>query len=446
MRKLLGPSFLAAFILTLVTGGAATAAPVTHTSGPNLGILSVGEVETPLTATGGDGQNYLWTLAPGSLPLPPGLAIRTDTLSWFGSNAGLIGVATVPGEYRFTLRASSGADFADREYTLIVSSLVVKDQWQVFDAFVGVPYAYRFTTQRNGSDVTASWVGGNFPPGVSISPNGVLAGTPTAPGGYDFWYGVTEGDQTVYKGGRINVFLNHISTDTLPNVTQGSSYSVAIAAAGGSNTFTYSICCLPGGLLFDSASGTISGTVNGGPGLYTFNVTANDVVNHTFVSKMLSIDVVGVPPALPTIAPYYTGVFQSCSVGQSCAQGIQVRNGGRAPFVWSSSPLPPGMSIRFEAGAMSSNIAPGDAELWGNPVVPGDYSFTVTVTDADGIATSNTFSLHVSRLQNTNWLINGTLGVPYSTPFRIIGGTTPYGATQIDGRLPLTLLLDGATQ
>jgi len=144
MRKLLSPSLLAAFILTVVTGVTATAAPVIHTSGPDLGVYSVGEVETALTATGGDGSNYEWTLAPGSLPLPPGLAIRTDTPGWFPSNAraGIIGVATLAGEYHFTLRATSGGEFADRDYTLIVSSLVVKDQWQVFDAFVGVPYAY----------------------------------------------------------------------------------------------------------------------------------------------------------------------------------------------------------------------------------------------------------------------------------------------------------------
>jgi uncharacterized repeat protein (TIGR03803 family) len=453
VAKLINMKFVAAFGIVIATAAAASAAPVTQTSAPNLGVVSVGEVEIQLTASGGDGANYRWEYVPGFGLLPYGVSVRTDTPSWFPSvaRAGLIGLAATPGTYHFRLRVSSGGEVADRDYTLIVSSLIVKNQFQAFDAFVSVPYLYPFTAQRNGAAVAASWLstGGNYPPGVSLGPTGNLAGTPTAPGTYDFSYSVSEGGETVYKGGRINVYLNHITTDTLPNVSQGSFYSQTITAAGGSNTFNFSIgCCLPSGLFFDSATGSIAGTVNAGPGLYQFNVNANDRVNGTSVSKLLSIDVTGVPPALPTITPYYTGVFQSCSVGLACSQGIQVRNGGRAPFLWSvdSATLPPGMSLRFAIGTTSSNIAPGDAELWGNPVAAGDFPIVFTVTDADNVSTTNTFSLHVSRLQITNYLTNGTLGVPYSTTLRVIGGTGPYAATQIDGRLPLNLTLDGATQ
>ena len=122
--------------LVIATAGVALAAPVIHTSGPNLGAASVGPNEYQLTAVGGDGVNYSWTLVSGALP--PGMAIRTDTPWWFptSARAGLIGVATTPGTYHFRLRVTSGGDFAEQDYTFTISTLVVKDLYQVFDAYV----------------------------------------------------------------------------------------------------------------------------------------------------------------------------------------------------------------------------------------------------------------------------------------------------------------------
>ena len=44
-------------------------------------------------------------------------------------------------------------------------------------------------------------------------------------------------------------------------------------------------------------SGTISGTVNAGPGKQNFNVTVTDTASHSY-NKWMAIDVVGVPAAL----------------------------------------------------------------------------------------------------------------------------------------------------
>ena len=111
---------------------------LSQTSGPNFGTFSIGQVETALSATGGDGT-YTWSLSGGTLP--PGLALRTDKPSFFpaSASAGLIGVATTPGIYNFTLRVTSSGVTADQASTLKVTALTLKDRRQLPDAFVGTP-------------------------------------------------------------------------------------------------------------------------------------------------------------------------------------------------------------------------------------------------------------------------------------------------------------------
>ena len=113
------------------------APPVSISTNGSFGTFSIGQLETPLTATGGTGT-YTWSLLSGILP--PGLALRTDKPSSFQSSAsaGLIGVATTPGFYSFTLRANCGAAFADLVSTLKVTAFTRKDVGFP-DAFVGTP-------------------------------------------------------------------------------------------------------------------------------------------------------------------------------------------------------------------------------------------------------------------------------------------------------------------
>src|SRR6185436_6913564 len=116
---------------------------VSQTHSPNFGTKSIGQMEFPLSATGGDGLNYAWSLVGGALP--PGISIRTDFPSCCfpgTASAGLIGVATTPGTYNFILRVTSGIDTADVPSTVKITALVAKDPNALPDAFVGTPYSY----------------------------------------------------------------------------------------------------------------------------------------------------------------------------------------------------------------------------------------------------------------------------------------------------------------
>src|SRR5215213_3292109 len=87
----------------------AAEAQLTITSNANLGTWSVGVVDAGrLSATGGSTTTYTWTIVAGSLP--PGLSLRTDLPSYITDptvTAGIIGVATTPGTYPFTLRVTN---------------------------------------------------------------------------------------------------------------------------------------------------------------------------------------------------------------------------------------------------------------------------------------------------------------------------------------------------
>ena len=60
--------------------------------------------------------------------LPPGISLRTDIPSSFPSNvsAGLIGVATIPGTYNFTLHVTSNGQSATQAASIRISGFVLR--------------------------------------------------------------------------------------------------------------------------------------------------------------------------------------------------------------------------------------------------------------------------------------------------------------------------------
>src|SRR6185295_17032910 len=146
-----------------------------------------------------------------------------------------------------------------------------------------------------------------------------------------------------------------------------------------------------------------------------------------------------------SIVPYGSTGLDDCTFGVACARGVSVLNGGTAPFAWTASGLPPGMTVHFGSSNTLWWIAPNDAELWGRPTATGTYNVQLTVTDANGKSATNTFPLKVSALLQTNTLLNGALGAPYASTVRVIGGTGPYTVARTGGSLPAGLTLNSGT-
>jgi sugar lactone lactonase YvrE len=429
-----------------ITIYAAGGGPAPSINGPYSFTLSMGTEQYGLGASGGNGT-YTWSLVSGTLPA--GLALRTDTPSFFSSSqqAGLIGVATTPGTYNFTLQVSSGGQTQSQAFTAKITALNFKDNYSLPDAFAGSAYSYTLTAlnaANGGASVAFSVAPGNsLPAGLSLSSSGVLSGTPSAAGQYNLQIALTDGVDNIQRNFSLNVSAVQITTGgMLPNGTQNASYNQTLAASGGSGGYTFHIQNgqLPFGLSL-STSGAIAGTINAGPGTYDFSVNVTDSSNNSY-SKWMSLDVLGNPAALPEIP---NPSFNDPTVGDPTSIGIGTCCGGAEPFAWSATGLPTGMSVRTGGGVTSSYVVPGSAELWGVPQAAGNYAVQLTATDANGVATSQSFNLHVSALDQQPGLPGGNLNTAYSQTLRMLGGTGPYTASLAGGSLPDGLTLNTTT-
>jgi hypothetical protein len=88
--------------------------------------LPAGAVGTPyyqvLSAVGGDGTNYEWSLNSGTLP--PGLGLSLLTPSPVATTAALQGTPTTAGTYNFNLKVVSNGQVAFKDFSVTIASVV----------------------------------------------------------------------------------------------------------------------------------------------------------------------------------------------------------------------------------------------------------------------------------------------------------------------------------
>jgi hypothetical protein len=365
--------------------------PVVQSHGPDLGTWSIGQIEMPLNATGGDGINYLWSVVGD---LPPGMALRADPPSccFQNASAGLIGVATTAGTYTFTLSVASGGQTADQVSTLRVTALTTKEN-QLPDAFVGKAFSYTLTALNSADGSNGLWTAtSGMPAGMTLDPDGRVWGTPTTAGFYNAGFTLYDGTDTVNRGVSLRVAAIEITTPgVLPNATQGVTYpNTTITASGGTGPYTFSANGLPFGLSL--ISGVITGSVssnNSSLGKVFVSVTASS--NGASYTKTMSIEVVGATPLPPHIGPY-GNALDDCTTGAPCNRSVGALSGGTAPFTWSALGLPAARRLRGTAWR-----APGShpaTRFWGTPTATGLHRELTVMTD--GATATMTFQMNVS--------------------------------------------------
>ena len=122
--------------------------------------------------------------------------------------------------------------------------------------------------------------GGSLPAMLSLSPGGVISGTPTTAGTGNFTVTVTDTlNQSDTQSLSIAVSAAlAITTDSLPAAREGDSYRRTLQRSGGVAPFTWSVTPpLPDGLSLDPSTGEITGTpATGTEGTYDLSFAVQD--------------------------------------------------------------------------------------------------------------------------------------------------------------------------
>src|SRR6266446_6071307 len=249
-------------------------------------------ITSPATATATQGQLFIYQVTATGTPTSYTATPLPAGLSFDGVHGILGGTPTNPGTTQIQLTASNSCGTGMATLTLTVqpfpSSGPVVASGSSITARTGQPFSFEVFTI--GGSATARLSASGLPPGLSADPvTGVISGTPTADGSF----GVT---LTVTDGGVTNTFTLELTFTSDPAIPVIISPREATLAAG--QFFTYTIMApssnqsgttftlignLPLGLVFDAATGTISGTYN--PGFQNGGALLGNVQTNTHNSS-----------------------------------------------------------------------------------------------------------------------------------------------------------------
>ncbi len=146
---------------------------------------------------------------------------------------------------------------------------------------VGAAYSASLAATGGKSPYTWSVVSPPLPPGLALSPNGVISGTPTSAGQYTFKVQVTDSaapPQSASTSLSITVAPPplKITTTSLPSATVNTAYSTTLTGTGGTPPYTWAWSGqLPAGLSLAPSTGVISGTATD-TGTFSLTVQLSD--------------------------------------------------------------------------------------------------------------------------------------------------------------------------
>jgi len=334
-----------------------------------------------LRATGGNAP-YRWEIVRGRLP--DGLQL---------TEAGVIqGKPITVGEQDFEVRVIDQTGQAlSRELSIDIDpapQLVILSQSPLPLAAIGVPY--RVQLQAASGTAPYTWSKkkkkkfGTLPDGITLSSDGTLSGTPGAQGTFNFTIRVTDASgKAANKPFAIEVGPPPpplaITTELLPNATQGLSYNARLQGGGGVGPYSWSIDsgALPDGLVM-SAEGVITGRANA-TGATTFTVRLKDSLGTSSIKQLF---IIVVPPPPPLVIQ--TIQLPETSAERPYSQSLQA-TGGVPPYTWAIASGNLGTGLNLSA----------DGTISGTPTTPGTSVFVVRVTDSAQQTITRTLAINI---------------------------------------------------
>jgi hypothetical protein len=403
--------------------------PALNITATTLPPTTTGTAYTAAVSTSGGTGADTFALTAGTLPSGLGLNSSTGVIS---------GTPTTPSTFGFTITATDSVGaMAAQAYSVTVNRGIA----------IGPASLPSWTTNKTGYSQTISASGGtgaetfsitvgSLPAGLALnSSTGLVSGTPTAAGTFNFT--VTATDTVGAVGSKAySLTINPavaLGPATLPAWTVNEAgYSQTIAASGGTGADAFSITAgaLPAGLALNNSTGAIAGTPTAG-GTFNFTVTATDAVGATGAKAYtLTIN-----PAL-AVSPAALPAWTADQAGYS--QTIAASGGtGADAFSITAGTLPAGLSLNSSTGVIA-----------GTPTAAGSFNFTVTATDAVGATGAKAYTLAISPALAVSpatlpaWTVNQA---GYSQTVTGSGGTGAKTFSVTAGGLPTGLALNGAT-
>jgi len=237
---------------------APTNPPVFVTTNP----LPMGVVGEPYAVQIVVSNGALFSLFAGSLP--SGLSL---------TGGGMVtGTPTQIDSANFTVQATNAAGTSNRVYDLVIEGPpVFQTTSPLPDGALGLPYTLQLDVD---GDPLFSVISGSLPGGVTLNAVGLLSGTPTATGDFNFTVHATNAygwDNRVYD---LAVEERPVfsTTNPLPTGKIAEYYAQQIVASG-SPAFSVAAGSLPSGLVLNSAGFLDGVPVEAGPFNFTVHAT-----------------------------------------------------------------------------------------------------------------------------------------------------------------------------
>jgi hypothetical protein len=377
-----------------------------------------------LQRTGGVGPYFTAVTAGG---LPPGISLNV-------SGSQLTGTPTAQGTYNFTLQVTDPGNSppASVNYTVVIKPPLAVGPASIPNGSVTTPYSTTFVGSGGNPPYSYQLANSSAPPGLTFANSGLLSGTPTQAGVFNF--NVQVNDALGYLTARAySVTVANplaIGPATLNSGLVNQYYIGALTVTGGVSPYSLTLTAgtLPPGILFTAPSGSIAGTPTTA-GTYTFTVQASDSASSPVAIRSYSITINSPLTLGPANLPLGTLTYPYSAV--------LAPTGGNSPYNFGiSGNLPTGLTFSPSAGTIT-----------GTPTQTGIFPIVVYLYDYYEGSTNRSYNLQVTAPMTITpaTLPFGAVGLAYSQLLNATGGYAPYSRTVSAGTLPPGLLLDAST-
>lgn len=381
-----------------------------------------------------------YTNTSGTLTFTPGQTTRTITVPVIGET-----VPEANETFFVNLSGATNATISDNQGVGTITNddvPVTVSPGTVPNGAVAAAYSQTITASGGAAPYSFAVTAGALPAGLTLSPGGVLSGTPTAGGTFNFTVTATDSSPFPgpFSGSQAYTLTIAPPTITLPATTLaggtlGAAYSASISpASGGTAPYAYAVTAgaLPGGLTLNAATGAITGTPSA-LGTFNFSITATDSSTGTgpyTATQSYAITVIDNPPIANPVSLTVAYNAPATNVPLNITGGAAVTVSEVVPSLHGTV-IASGTTITYQP----------------DPGYAGPDSFTYSATNSGGTSAPATVTITVNDPVITITASAGfsaTIATPYTQTFTFNGGTPPWSGFQVTN-LPTGLSVTGTT-